>query len=337
MTLRMAMMRTTFPLALAVALAAQPQAPAEESRWYRGNTHAHTVHSDGDSSPDVVARWYKEHGYQFVVLTDHDQVTPVDGLNALFAAPEKFLVLAGEEVTGRFQGLPVHLNGIAMKEAVKPQPGTSVADALRRNAAAIRAAGGTPQINHPNFGWALNAEAMIAAADAKLFELHNGHPLVNNRGGGGSPSTEELWDAVLSSGRVLYGVASDDAHHFRGEPSATQVNPGRGWIFVRARKLSAEAIAAALDAGDFYASTGIQLKSYEAGARGIRIELPENSSSTAPRYRTYFIGKGGAVLKQDDSLRPAYEFRGDELYVRARIESSNGTMAWTQPVFPGRE
>ena len=31
--------------------------------WYKGNTHTHTVESDGDSPPEYVARWYKEHGY----------------------------------------------------------------------------------------------------------------------------------------------------------------------------------------------------------------------------------------------------------------------------------
>ena len=43
-------------------------------------------------------RWYREHGYQFLVLTDHNFVTSVDGLNALHGADEKFLVMKGEEV-----------------------------------------------------------------------------------------------------------------------------------------------------------------------------------------------------------------------------------------------
>ncbi len=55
-------------------------------RWYKGNTHTHTINSDGDSPPDEVARWYREHGYQFLVLTDHNFLTSVDGLNALMGA-----------------------------------------------------------------------------------------------------------------------------------------------------------------------------------------------------------------------------------------------------------
>jgi hypothetical protein len=309
------------------------QGVAAQARWFRGNTHTHTINSDGDSSPDAVVRWYKEHYYDFVVISDHNAITPVEGLNAVFAAPGRFLVIQGEEVTDHLDLSPVHLIGVGVRQAVPPQGGATIPEILSRDARAIRAAGGVPHINHPNFGWALTA-AQIAAADARHFEIWSGHPLVNSRGGGGSPSAEEIWDIVLSTGRLIYGVAVDDAHQFKGEFSAWAVNPGRGWIVVRATELSAAAILAAFDRGDFYCSSGVEFKSYEANAREIRIVLRQETGVTAPRYRTFFIGKDGAVLKQDDSLTPSYQFQGSELYVRARIESSNGSMAWTQPVFP---
>jgi hypothetical protein len=305
-------------------------------RWYRGNTHTHTLNSDGDSSPEVVVEWYRKNGYHFVVLTDHNLRTPVDELNTAFGVPGEFIVLPGVEVTDRFQGAPVHVNGIGVRESVMPQGGNNIAEMLDSNARAVRAAGGVAQINHPNFGWALTAKAIAATTEAQLFELWNAHPLVNNRGGGKSPSTDEIWDTVLSSGRRIFGVASDDAHHFQGEFTRARTNPGRGWIMVRAPELTPDAILAALERGDFYASTGVELKAYAASNQGIQIELPESSSQTAPRYRTYFIGARGKVLKLDESLRPAYNFRGNERYVRVRVESSNGTVAWTQPVFPGR-
>ena len=34
--------------------------PDNAPRWYKGNTHTHTVNSDGDSTPDEVVRWYRE-------------------------------------------------------------------------------------------------------------------------------------------------------------------------------------------------------------------------------------------------------------------------------------
>ena len=40
--------------------------------WYRGNTHAHTLWSDGDAAPETAVAWYKENGYHWLALTDHD-------------------------------------------------------------------------------------------------------------------------------------------------------------------------------------------------------------------------------------------------------------------------
>jgi len=321
----------------ALGLAAGAQQPPLQ--WYKGNTHTHTINSDGDSAPDTVVRWYKEHGYNFVVLTDHTHadrgvITPVDGLNAVFALPGNFLVVSGVEVTDRSENAQVHLIAVGVLEAVLARGGATRIEALQADARAIRAAGGLPHINHPNWVWSLTAADLTAATEAKHFELFNGHSGVNNFGGGGTPSTEEMWDEVLSTGRVLYGLGTDDAHHFKGEFRDDRQNPGRAWVMVRAPELSTAALLAALERGDFYASTGVALKSYEVTAREIRIELPEDAGRNALRYRTFFIGKNGELLKRDESLKPAYTFTGSELYVRARIEASNGSQAWMQPVFP---
>src|SRR5262249_4248650 len=82
--------------------ARQPPAPAAAPHWYKVNTHTHTLNSDGDSTPDDVVKWYREHGYNFLVLSDHNFLTSVDGLNAVHGADGKFLVIRGEEVTDKF-------------------------------------------------------------------------------------------------------------------------------------------------------------------------------------------------------------------------------------------
>jgi len=41
-------------------------------QWRRGNMHTHSLWSDGDNYPELIAQWYRAHGYQFLVFTDHN-------------------------------------------------------------------------------------------------------------------------------------------------------------------------------------------------------------------------------------------------------------------------
>jgi hypothetical protein len=306
------------------------QAPPGEPRWFKGNTHTHTLNSDGDSTPDEVVRWYREHGYHFLVLTDHNFLTSVDALNALHGADQKFLVIKGEEVTDRFGEKPIHVNGLDVSRTVQPQGGQSVVDVLQRNVDAIRAENGIPHINHPNFRWAVTADELRQVRNTTLFEVHNGHPQVNNLGGGGVPGLEEAWDAILSSGKLLYGIAVDDAHTFKQPGNPGVAGPGRGWVMIRAARLDARLILGALDRGEFYATTGVILQDVRAGAKAVTVTVAPDAWA---KYRIQFIGKGGRILSDVAATTATYDIAGNEGYVRARVIESNGKMAWVQPVF----
>ena len=334
--------------------------------WYRGNTHTHTLNSDGNVSPDTVVRWYREHGYQFVVITDHEFLTDVAPLQAQFGAEGKFLVMKGQEMTqsvldpthpdGERQA---HLNAINAGRVIMPMIATApasggspepfpapkdvpIARTFARNLAEIRAAGGIGQVNHPNFRWSLKLEDLVEVPDHTLYELWNGQPEINNLGGTdengqSSLSTEALWDALLSRGKRIWAVAVDDSHFFRHLEEANGAPPGQGWIAVRAERLTPEAITAALSKGDFYASNGVTLDDYAVTGKEISIRIKRTTKLQGlppdTRFLTRFIGRGGRVLSEVPGPEPKYRIRGDEGYVRASIVDSNGRRAWTQPVF----
>jgi hypothetical protein len=159
----------------AVPLQAQrfeTQTPA--GRWFKGNTHTHTINTDGDSPPDTVVSWYRARGYHFLAISDHDTITDPATLRRHVDA--NFILVAGEEVTGRYQGAPVHLTALNPKRIVKPFTGPTLLETLQSNVDGVRAAGGVPLINHPNFRWALNLQTLANVKSVALFELYNGHP-----------------------------------------------------------------------------------------------------------------------------------------------------------------
>lgn len=302
-------------------------------RWYKGNTHTHTINSDGDSHPDDVAKWYKQRGYAFLVLTDHNVLTSVEALNALHGLDERFLVIRGEEVTDRFGDKPIHVNALAPTRLIAPQGGTSVLDALQRDVRAIREAEAVPHLNHPNFGWSVSADEIRQVEGLSLFEVFNGHPMVNNVGGGGVPGLEEAWDQILTSGKLIYGLATDDAHHFTRPDDPTASRPGQGWIVVRADTLTPRAILDAVERGEFYSSTGVELRDYRATATEIMLDIKATAFS---KYRVRFTGRNGRLLGEVTTNPATYKITGDEGYVRATVLESNGAKAWTQPVLVRR-
>jgi hypothetical protein len=304
--------------------------PGSTLRWYKGNTHTHTINSDGDSTPDEVVRWYREHGYNFLVLTDHNFLTSVDGLNAVHGANEKFLVIKGEEVTSSFQSKAVHVNGLDVSTQIEPtRNAASILDTIQGNVNAIRKVNGVPHVNHPNFQWAMTPDDLRQVQNNKLFEIYNGHPTVHNEGGGGVPGLEQVWDQLLSQGILLYGIAVDDAHTFKDPGNPAVAGPGRGWVVIRSARLEARALLEALEKGDFYASNGVDLADIKLTASSMTIEVRPRTDF---KYRIQFIGKGGRVLREAIENTATYTFTGTEGYVRAKVIDSGGRAAWVQPV-----
>ncbi len=272
----------------------------------------------------------------------------------LFDEPGVFLTIQAEEITDEFGEAALHINATNTVEFIPPQGGMSVVEVLMRNIDAVyeqRERTGQPMfahLNHPNFRWSITLEEFVAVENEMFFEVYNGHPGVYNDGGIQAPAMDVFWDHALterlrSGGKVLWGLAVDDAHHY-GEPSVARINPGRGWVMVRAEELTAAALIEALEAGDFYSTTGVELEGVERSGDELRVRIvPE----VGVAYTTEFFGSrrdgpAGEVLAAVAGTDVRYTLEGDELYVRARVTSSkekvNGyragelERAWTQPL-----
>jgi hypothetical protein len=302
-----------------------------EMQWFKGNTHTHTTMSDGDSPPEVVVRWYKTHGYNFLVLSDHNVFT--DPRQFTSFNDSTFLLISGEELTTRAEDKPVHINGLHLPHLIEPRTDSTILGTLQKNIDAVREVNGVPHLNHPNFGWAFDHSVIKQLKNDRLLEIYNGHPLVHNVGGGGRPGVEEVWDYLLTAGKRIYGIAVDDAHHFQGEFGPERSNPGRGWIAVRARRLDASEIMKNLEAGLFYASTGVELVDIIITATNIQVSIRQQRDF---RYTTEFIGPGGRLLSRSEGTTAVYTLDSAVDFVRAKVRDSAGRVAWVQPVFTKR-
>lgn len=272
----------------------------------------------------------------------------------LFEEQGKFLVMQAEEITDSYKGKPVHLGAVNLQELIKPQGGGSVTEVMQNNLDAVwaqRKKTGQPMfphINHPNFGWAVKLQDMLPLKGERFFEVYNGHPHVHNYGDSTTMGMDELWDKLLvhylrNGQPLLYGLATDDAHHYL-EYKVGQSNPGRGWIVVRARELTPAALIEAMEKGDFYASTGVELQDvvFKNGTLEIRVDPEPGVAYTIQFWGAERTGTEGKLLKEVKGTQARYKLTKNLLYVRARILSSklqenpfeegDREKAWTQPV-----
>ncbi len=292
--------------------------------------------------------------------------------------PGEFLLIQGEEISDSFQKRPIHLNATNVATAIPPLHGESVYETIQNNVNAVvaqRERTGQPMIvhiNHPNWGWGITAEDLMRVRGTRFFEVYNGHPGVRNSGDAEHPSIERIWD-IMNTRRLvefdlplLYGLGTDDGHNYHKIPSRAS-EPGRGWVMVLTDELSPRALIDALEGGRFYASSGVALERIAATATSLEVTVRADPDCT---YTVEFLGTRkdyeresapvtdkegkelpitrkyspdiGAVLHSAKGTTVRYEFKGDELFVRARVTSSRAhpnpsepgefERAWTQPV-----
>jgi hypothetical protein len=266
-----------------------------------------------------------------------------------------FLIIPSEEITNYVDGkIPVHVNATNLQEFVEPPNAATVAETMQQSVDAVlqqRERTGVlmfPHINHPNFYWAITLEDMISLKGERFFEVYNGHQLVRNYGDSAHLGTEEMWDKINiayaeRNQPLMNGLATDDSHNYH-QFGLAFANAGRGWIMVQAESLQAEALIEAMEAGKFYASTGVTLKKLYVKNNEINIEIAE---AEGIKYTIEFIGvkKGENESQVIETIRGSvgsFKVTADYVFVRARISSTklksnpfeegDFEMAWTQPI-----
>ncbi|MCS7265558.1 MAG: CehA/McbA family metallohydrolase [Armatimonadetes bacterium] len=270
-------------------------------RWLRGNLHAHTTNSDGKFSLDELVRNYEALGYDFLVITDHNKITSVEGVNS------DMLILPGCEISSD-KG---HIVAVNLREPIEPnRPSQEVIDA-------VNAQGGVAILAHPNWGenfchW--RQENLASLRNYAGIEVFNGNILRDS----GSPLASDRWDMLLSMGHKCWCYGVDDTH--------SELDLANGWTMVLADDINPEGIVEALKEGRCYASSGVFFEAIETNEKSIRI-VARNADRIA------FVGRHGRWLKWVNDKFASYRIRGDEVYIRVEAFGPHGSMAWTQPFF----
>ena len=230
-----------------------------EARWYRGDFHAHTAHSDGSCESRTGRRVpcpifktllaVDREALDFIAITDHNTNAHYNGLRELQAYFDQLLIIPGMEMT-TFGG---HANVLGIDQwPAFLKPDSSAVD-IAAVFSETRRRRGLVIVNHPGLpanedcmgcGW--SGQAGWGEVDA--VEVVNGGSLLRFASAEGPFSALEYWQRLLDRGVRVTALAGSDSH----DPAAAadrQVPVGRPRSVVYASQLSQRALFSSVREG----------------------------------------------------------------------------------------
>lgn len=279
--------------------------------WYKGCLHLHTVKSDGELKSREVYNCYKDKGYDFIAITDHEVITKLD-----FEPDNNFLVIEnsvefGCGVHNAELDLIMPILGIGFENDKLCDYDTSQQDTIEY----IIENNGLAIIHHPNYVWGGKYNELSKLKGYHGIEVFNAVMKECT----GSPFAFEKWDYLLSKGNNIWGFAVDDMHW----PKEHLIF--KGWIMVDAEKLTKKDILDSIKRGKFYSSTGVELEEQHIGRNKFFVRSLNGEE-------VIFIGDYGKILEVIDGKEGEIEIDRGYKYIRCEIRSREG-IAFTQPVF----
>ena len=268
--------------------------------WLRGNLHAHALPHD---RPYDLISHYARLGYGFLGITEHDQFYSLDDISEW--DHQGIILIPGNEVS---KDGP-HILHVGADYQIEP-------DIDRQKVIdEINDGDGLAIVNHPNTGANLDKcplELMQALKNYAGLEIFNANGLRSQ----GSAYATNKWDILLSQGRRLWGVASDDYHRPQ--------DAGQGWLMAYVKVRSRVGVIDALRHGRFYASTGVTINDITVEGSRVRIE-------THDAHRILAVCDGSRGFALVDSHVLDVHVPDDATYIRFECWGSGDCFAWTQP------
>lgn len=280
--------------------------------FFKGNLHCHTTNSDGKLTPEECKAFYREHGYDFLSITDHRKLSEETHME------DGMLVLCGMEMDYYLPGEVVHLVGVGLSQELNQH------DVSRNMQSYIDLANrydGRVIIAHP--AWSLNTVTTLSGLHgltaAEIYNSASTYPWNGDRA-----DSSNVLDAAAAHGTFFNFVASDDSHWYNGEA-------GRSFTMVQADELTRESLFKAIDEGRFYCSQGPVIRQITVEDEQIHVECSEAERvifySNLPWANNRCVANPGMT----EASYTAHPENG-ETFVRIQVMDKEGRSAWSNPI-----
>jgi hypothetical protein len=262
-------------------------------RWYRGDLHMHTAHSDGSCRSQsgreapcplfLTVQAAAARGLDFIAITDHNTSSQYDQMRELQPFFDHLLLIPGREMT-TFHG---HFNvfGVTQFMDWRVSKGGLDLNTVLRDA---RSKGGIASVNHAE---APEGEDCLGCrwtpAEGTDMGLFSAVEVINY--GEIMFSSAKYWDSQLRAGRRLAAVGGSDNHNATTPPGEAGAI---GWpvTAVEADELSVAAILNGIRAGrTFIDLTGSRDKMVDFAAESNGVSAKMGGTLRAPAGAKIYV------------------------------------------------
>lgn len=265
-----------------------------KSNVYKGMMHDHSTNSDGKQTPSEVATSYRDAGYNFISITDHNNITSTEVSGILY--------IPGIEESG--EGHINIINAVTNISSTKLQ--TYIDHGNNEDSFIV--------LNHPD-----DPKLGLTNTEMESLQGYYGVEVWNSKR---ADNAESKIDHILSIYRKAYLIAGDDCHNVNASYCKTAS------VNVFANSLTTDEIMENLKRGNFYSSNGANISSINVSEKVITVTT--DSASTID----FIVKDGVVAHSSSNTTSASYTVFGDEIYVRARVtRNSDGKMAWTNPIY----
>lgn len=332
---------------------------SRKGSWFKGNLHTHTNLFDGYASPEEVIRLYRDGGYDFLAVTDHNMYRAYPQHTS-----EEFLMIYGTELT---PGIKIDWEDEAFLKVVDNIKGSALStkiitaedpyeeentpvempDLVRNNKSPhVIAISRQPSCEpwDAEESRLTDIQSMIQYAQEKNCMAIVAHPAWSKL------DTEDLlklenytaievynhvcenlltqgeasvyWDCMMNHGKKVFAGACDDMHN-------PEVSLG-GYLMLKAEALTYEKVVEAIENGDYYSSAGPVIEDIQIENRKVTVFCSE---AREVRFITSTLFGRTFVDPECRINSCVYTLSGNETYLRVEVVDREGRKAWSNPVF----
>lgn len=287
-------------------------------RFWRGNVHCHSTNSDGHLPPEEVCARYRNEGYDFVCLSDHFLARydfPISDTRPY--RTDTFTTILGAEVhaPATSRGVDWHILAVGLPADFPATAADETGVALAQRCVD---AGAFVAVAHPTW-YNLQLEDALSLETAHAVEVYNHTSAVHTSRGDGAA----MWDAMLSAGRNVTGLAVDDSHF-----KESAFDGFGGWVMVKAERNDPDHLLEALKTGRFYATQGPIIENVHREGDHLVVHCsPATNVLAVGAVATSATVTGHALTR---ALLPLHAF-GDA-WCRVVVVDAAGRHAWTNPL-----